>query len=203
MASREFWEDDFDVYHFESDESEFGPYDVDVADLEEPGYIQAVSASWSPDAVSSNEPDEGEEFESIKESARHPYLPSQIMYGENIYPQKQAWIRDTDTKKTIWRPEGATHMAWLRAGAEIGIIAETFTLDPNRPAIIGSRLQSEMSYRFERWTWPDRQRISSCPITMRTGWPTQLLPTPDPHLVMFEWYDQGEAGYEGIRLNDQ
>jgi hypothetical protein len=93
-------------------------------------------------------------------------------------------------------------MTWLRQGQEIGLIGETFTPDPHKPAVIGSHLQSEFGYWFERWSWPDRQRISHCSIGMRTGWPTALLETPDPHLAFFEWYDQGEAGYEGIMLDN-
>lgn len=98
-------------------------------------------------------------------------------------------------------PDGALHMAWLREGHEIGLITQIYTPDPSKHTHIHGRLQSELSYTFERWRWPERTRISQCPITMRTGWPTALLPTPDPHLIFFEWYDQGEAGYEGIALD--
>jgi hypothetical protein len=187
----------------ESDSNQQDPKQSQDAamDLNEPDYIREAFEYWDPDAIENDIPVSPETLEETQGGARHPAEPWQIMHSVDHDNRDHAWIRHIETGE-IWRPDGATHMAWLRDGHEVGLITETFTPDPNKLDIIGSPLQSEFGYWFERRTWPARKHISSCPIGMRTGWPTDLLGTPDPNLVFFEWYDQGESGYEGIILDD-
>ncbi len=172
----------------ESEEIDYSPYIPDDIDLTMP-----------PEIIDALE-DERDDLEIV---ARHPTLPHAIVQSHDDTLHAVAWIIDIKSNAIIWHPKGAIKMAWLRDGAEIGVIFKKYTPDPQHPAIIGSPLQSEFAYTFQRFTWPDLHHINSCPITMRTGWPTTLLSTPDPNFVMFEWYDQGEAGYEGIVLDDQ
>ncbi|HEX8032782.1 MAG TPA: hypothetical protein VF510_02995 [Ktedonobacterales bacterium] len=172
-----------------------------ATDIEEPDYIREAFEYWDPDAIENDIPVSSETLEETRGGARHPTKSWQIMHSVDHDNRDHAWIRHIETGE-VWRPDGATHMTWLRDGRELGMITEIFTPDPNKPDIIGSPLQSEFGYWFERWTWPVRERISSCPIGMRTGWPTELLGTPDPNVMFFEWYDQGESGYEGVILDD-
>ena len=172
-------------------------------DLIEPDDIASAFDAWDPAGLEEPEPEPPEHVLSdIEVGASHPTQPWVIASRSDNDSRIHAWVAHGETRAILWEPEGAIHLVWLRSGQEIGLIGETFTPDPTKPAIIGSPLQSEFGYWFECWTWPDPQRISHCPISMRTGWPTALLETPDPHLIFFEWYDQGEAGYEGIILDD-
>ncbi len=173
-------------------------------DLTEPDDLIVALDAWGPDASAALEAEQASEgFEHVEVVARHPSKPWVIVRGWDRDNRSHAWVRHAAADTILWEPEGAMLMIWMHQGQEIGLIGETFTPDPHKPAVIGSHLQSEFGYWFERWTWPDRQRISHCPIGMRTGWPTALLEAPDPHLAFFEWYDQGEAGYEGIILDEQ
>jgi hypothetical protein len=111
-------------------------------------------------------------------------------------------IWNVETRKLVWKPEGVSALAWNVDGSEIGLICERYKYDPTAHVLIGSALQSEFTYTWERRSWPDKERISSCPITMPTGWPEAVAISPRGNLVVFQWFDQGESGLEFLTLTE-
>lgn len=111
-------------------------------------------------------------------------------------------IWNVETRELVWEPEGASCLAWNADGSEIGLIREYYEYDPKAHRVIGSALQSEFTYRWERHSWPDKALISSCPITMPTGWPEATAISPRGNLAVFQWFDQGESGLEFLTLTE-
>ena len=78
-------------------------------------------------------------------------------------------IWDQHTRRLVWTPENVIAMAWGSDGKEVGLLRERYTYDPGMHAIVGSALQSEFTYTWERRTWPEQMLLSSCPLVIPTG----------------------------------
>lgn len=111
-------------------------------------------------------------------------------------------IWDRHTRRLVWAPENVIAMAWGSDGKEVGLLRERYTYDPGMHAIIGSALQSEFTYTWERRTWPEQMLLSSCPLVIPTGWPETLAISPRHTLAAFQWFDQSESGLEFISLTE-
>jgi hypothetical protein len=109
-------------------------------------------------------------------------------------------IWNIETRSLVWQPEGVSALAWNVDGKEIGLIREHYDYDPTAHVLIGSALQSEFTYTWERLSWPEKELISSCPITIPTGWPEAIAISPRGNLAVFQWFDQGESGLEFLTL---
>jgi hypothetical protein len=109
-------------------------------------------------------------------------------------------IWNLESRTLVWKPDGVSALAWNVDGNEIGLIREHYAYDPTAHVVIGSALQSEFTYIWERRSWPDKELISSCPITMPTGWPEAVAISPLGNLAVFQWFDQGESGLEFLTL---
>lgn len=112
-------------------------------------------------------------------------------------------IWDVGTRKLVWKPEGMIALAWNADGSELGLIRERYVYDPTAHAVIGSALQREFSYTWERRSWPEKELLHSCSITMPTGWPAALAISPRGNLAVFQWFDQCESGLEFLTLTPE
>jgi len=110
---------------------------------------------------------------------------------------------DVQTHKLIWESEGVIALTWNSDGSELGLIREQYAYDPTAHAIIGSALQREFSYTWERLSWPEKGLLHSCPITMPMGWPATLAISPRGNLAVFQWFDQCESGLEFLTLTPE
>jgi hypothetical protein len=111
-------------------------------------------------------------------------------------------IWEIRTGRIVWAPENTIAMAWCADGKEICMLRERYDYDPAAHQIIGGALQSEFTYSWERRTWPEKTLISSCPLIMPTGWPTDLAISPCHTLAAFQWSDQGESGLEFLTITE-
>ncbi len=116
--------------------------------------------------------------------------------------KRSVTVYDTFTKRTVWKPAGAILIGWSHEGGEIAAIREEYTYNPALHRIIGSPLQSEFRYFFERYTWPTLHRLGACTLQMPTGWPVHLDHWPTQQVAIFQWWDQSESGLEFIHLSE-
>ena len=111
-------------------------------------------------------------------------------------------IWNVDTRKIVWSPDNATAMAWDADGREICLIREQYSFDPAAHQIVGGALEREYKYTWERYTWPEKRLITSCPLIMPTGWPEYVAVSPGHTLAVFQWFDQSESGLEFITITE-
>jgi hypothetical protein len=116
--------------------------------------------------------------------------------------ERSVTVYDTFTRHTVWEPAGAILIDWSPEGDEIATICEKYTYNPALHRIIGSPLQSEFRYSFERYTWPTLHRLGGCTLQMPTGWPVQLDHWPTQQVAVFQWRDQSESGLEFIHVSE-
>lgn len=138
--------------------------------------------------------------------SRHPHNVLVALQVVTTHPQaggtaEFAALWNVETRKIVWKSEGVRALAWNVDGTELGLIRERYDYDPTAHGLIGSALQSEFSYTWERRSWPDQELISSCPITMPTGWPEAVAISPRGNLAVFQWFDQEESGLEFLTLS--
>lgn len=116
--------------------------------------------------------------------------------------ERSVTVYDTVTKRTAWAPAGAILIDWSPEGDEIAAIREVYTYNPALHRIIGSPLQSEFRYSFERYSWPTLHQLGACTLQMPTGWPVQLDHWPTQQVAVFQWWDQSESGLEFIHVSE-
>lgn len=111
-------------------------------------------------------------------------------------------VWDVQTHEINWAPEHTIAIAWFPGGNEVGLLRERYTYNPFAHTIIGTALQSEHAYTWERRAWPEKTPISSCLLRMPTGWPQYLAISPRHNLAVFQWFDQCESGLEFITITE-
>jgi hypothetical protein len=97
---------------------------------------------------------------------------------------EQAGVWDVRTGGLVWAPQ-AVAICWLRNGSEVALVTEQYSGD------------------FERWSWPDRERLSRGPLTHREGWVDHVVVSPKDDLAAVRWLDQTEAGFELVGLGGE
>ena len=140
--------------------------------------------------------------------SRHPNGLLVALQVVTSHPQAGATAEfsalwDVQTRKLVWEPEGVSALAWNVDGSELGLIRERYEYDPTAHAVIGSALQSECTYTWERQFWPEKELLHSCPISMPTGWPQAVAISPRGNLAVFQWLDQCESGLEFLTLTPE
>jgi len=81
----------------------------------------------------------------------------------------------------------------------VAIIREQVQLDPARPPTVGTLFQHEVHYTFERYRWPERELVGSCPLQLPAE-PWTLRLWPQHEVAVCEWGAQGESGLAWIWL---
>lgn len=140
--------------------------------------------------------------------SRHPDGQLVALQVVTSHPQARTTAEfsalwDGETGKLVWAPQGVHALALNEDGSELGLIRERYVYDPTAHVIIGSALQSEFSYTWERRSWPEKSLLHSCPIIMPTGWPEALAISPRGNLAVFQWFDQCESGLEFLSLTPE
>jgi hypothetical protein len=95
---------------------------------------------------------------------------------------ERAGVWDEQTGALVWAPQ-AVALCWLRDGFEIALVTDKYAGD------------------FERWSWPDRERLSSSPLTHAEGWVDHAVVSPKD-LAAVRWIDQTEAGFELVAIGN-
>ena len=126
-----------------------------------------------------------------------------VKEGPITEPRLRSAVWDEQSGALLWAPENTIAMAWLHHGTQIALLRERYDYQPEMHKILGSPLQSEFTYTWERRTWPRQELISSCSLTMPTGWPVTLVTSPHSDLAAFQWLDQSEGGLEFLALSEQ
>ena len=144
----------------------------------------------------------------VLKKMKRPVTPESLaLFGVKDGPITDTHLRsavwDSQSGSLVWAPTNTIAMAWLHQGREVALLREGYDPQPEMHKVIGSPLQSEFTYTWERCSWPEKQFISSCSIIMPTGWPTALTISPCADLATFQWMDQGESGLEFIAISDQ
>jgi len=100
-----------------------------------------------------------------------------------------------------WEPSETVALCWLRGGTEAGLVRYVYRHDPRRHFVIASPLQSEYTWSFERWSWPDMQLLRTIRIGNSTGWFTNVVESPDGKRAAVLWMEQDSAGVELLELD--
>jgi hypothetical protein len=156
--------------------------------------------------LSTFEPFMGETpYRVISRHAHDQFVAFQVMaeHPQTGHRREFSALWDSSTGKIVWAPEYTIAMAWRPDGNQIGMLRERYDYNPSAHQIIGSPLQSEFTYTWERRSWPEKTLISACRIQMPTGWPDTLAISPRHNLAVFQWFDQEESGLEFITLTDE
>ena len=93
-----------------------------------------------------------------------------------------AGVWDEQTGMLVWAPR-AVAICWLRGGREVAVATEQYATE------------------FERWSWPERERLSSCEVAHREGWADFVTVSPTDELAVVRWIDQTEAGFELVEIH--
>jgi hypothetical protein len=119
-------------------------------------------------------------------------------------PLDRAGVWNLQWRRLEWEPSDTVALCWLHEGREAGLIRFLYQHDPRRHSgkvVIASPLQAEHTWSFERWSWPDKQRLRSIRIACPTGWFTNVVESPDQRSVAASWMEQDCAGVELIELD--
>lgn len=144
----------------------------------------------------------------VLQKMKRPITPQNLaLFGVKDGPLTDTFLRSAvwhlQSGALIWAPNNTIALAWLGGGHEVALLRERCDPDPERHPVLGSPLQTEFTYTWERRTWPGKELIHSCQICMPTGWPTALAISPCSDLAAFQWKDQGESGLEFIAISQR
>ena len=113
--------------------------------------------------LSTFEPFMGETpFRVLSRHAHDQFVALQVMadHPQTGHSSEFSALWDSLTGKIVWAPEHTIAMAWRPDGNQVGLLRERYAYNPDAHQIIGSPLQSEFTYTWERRSWPEKTLIS-------------------------------------------
>lgn len=116
---------------------------------------------------------------------RHPdgaYLALQVDIGDIA-----AAIWSAETRRLVWSPEYASGLAWLRGGTQLTALQYPISAD---------------ELYFALYSWPQGHLLQECSVRFPLGYFFDLVVSPINDLVICQWRDQSEFGFEFITLSD-
>lgn len=103
-------------------------------------------------------------------------------------------IWEAQTRRISYRPRGGVAFRWMENGSQLLLVRTLFRADPKQTASQPSPFQSDYGHTLELLTWPERKRKSRVDVVLPTGWPTDVVASPDGKQIAVTWRDQGECG---------
>src|SRR5437899_7911896 len=111
---------------------------------------------------------------------RHPsgrYTAREAI-GSARGPAAAVW--DTQTGSIVYAPHPASLIGWLNSGSDVMLVRDTVANSGAPDTLQGN---GEGGTYFERRTWPKGELISSCRLTLYSGWPHSLVVSPHGNLA--------------------
>jgi hypothetical protein len=115
-------------------------------------------------------------------------------------PLNRAGIWEVATGRLVWEPSDTVALSWMPDGGEMLLIRDLYQRAPDHPAMIVSALQQEYAWSLERRSWPERNRLRTCPLQLSTGWFDDVVVSPRGDLAAAYWQEQDCAGFELVAL---
>lgn len=131
----------------------------------------------------------------LRELSHHPTSAEAVLVAYVAGGQRAA-VWNTDTGALVWAPDGARAIAWMPDGATVAVVRDA--PQPNTAAPVPG---SGTTYRFDRFTWPDQQRLDGCDLVLDMGYPVDLVISPRGDLATCKWVEEGYTGLEFVQLS--
>lgn len=98
-----------------------------------------------------------------------------------------AAIWNSETRCLAWSPDNAHGLAWLRQGTQIAALQNPWMPENSQFAI---------------YSWPQGQLLQHCSLHFSLGYLFDLIVSPTSDLVICQWVDQCEFGFEFIAIHE-
>ena len=159
-----------------------------------------MTRRWLSQPDTSYEPLQGAYPDAVLDE--HPsgeFVAMQVTVALDVL-QERAAVWNTKTRELVWKAEDLNAICWSSRGDEVYVVRQSYHRSVDHPARIVTPLQSEVSYFFQRHSWPGRQLTACSSIRPPTGWIVDVAVSPIGDLACFSWNDQTEARVELVSI---
>ena len=120
-------------------------------------------------------------------------------------PLDRAGAWNVQSGKLVWEPKNTVALAWMPNGDQVLAVTHRYEGSAKHPRDFLKVRQSEIGYELKRLTWPGIQPITSCSLSLDSGWFSSVAVSPAGDRAAIRWIEQDVAGFviaEVGRLTD-